>query len=109
MEVYEDVLGLQIAIHDIVLVKVLYSQYHFSYDYPCFILSKLLLPAQMEEELASGAKLEHEVQILLCSECLNEVTDEGMFQLHQYLALEDDLLKFALLHQLFDRDHFHGA
>ena len=63
----------------------------------------------MVEELASGAKLEHQVQVLVRAERLHEVYNAGVLQLRKDLSLKCDLLKLAIRKQFFNLDNLHGA
>ena len=63
----------------------------------------------MEEELTDWAEFENEVQVVLRSEGLDELTYERMLDTPEDLALEQDLSEFAMSLNFIDWDHFHSA
>ena len=78
VEVNENVLGLEISIHDLMRVKMLKSKDNLSNNYSGIVLRKSLVLAQVKEKLTSRAKLKHEVKILFGSKRLDKLTDERM-------------------------------
>lgn len=98
IDIYENVLRFQIPIQHILRMDVLQAEQHLRKVEPCLLLRKPRLALKQIEQLATRAKVDHKVQVLLTLECVLQLDHEGVLQqsLH-HLQFTEDLLVAALL------------
>ena len=107
VNVNEDVLGLDVPIHNIFRVEVFEAEEKLSEVELCLFLSELLHLAQMEEHLATRAQVHDEEQFRLRLKRPVQFDDEWVTDLLHDLALVDYWFDFLLSCQLIFPHNFH--
>mmetsp|Transcript_29000 Transcript_29000/g.84662 ORF Transcript_29000/g.84662 Transcript_29000/m.84662 type:complete len:208 (+) Transcript_29000:561-1184(+) len=103
--VQQDVLWLEISVDDLDGVQVLQGACDLRRVEPCSGLRQALLPREPEEELASGAVVQHEVKLLRRLEGEVHAHDKGVPHHAQDTALCPSVLDLPPpLHMVFAQD-----
>lgn len=111
----EDVLGLDVPMHDVFLVEVLEGGRHLRYVLGCLGLGEALLLAEMLVEFALGGEFEDEEDPLRVVEVAVQTEDVGVreVRLDFYLAADllfyFPLLELGLVQDLQSADEARGA
>lgn len=95
--VEEQILGLEIAMNDALLVQVLYGRDDLSELGASLLLLHAAVRDQVVEDLAARRVLHHQVESLLCLYDLEELHDVRVVQALHDLDLAEELLQRALV------------
>lgn len=106
--VEHDVVGLEVALNDVVGVQVLDGQQDFGDVELGGVFVELLQFVQDLAQVAAGALLHDEEQLLGGLEGLEEFDDEGVLDLGEDVALCLGLAREVAAHDLLLAQHLHG-
>lgn len=108
--VEKDVLGLEVTVHNVVLVEMLKGQHKLSNVEPCTVLGEAALFLEMPEQLSTALVVGDEVELLLGLEGELEADEEGALERAlENLALADGVRDFLLGDDFLLGENLHGV
>ena len=105
--VEQDVLGLEVAVDDVVAVELLQREHDLGAVQPHAPLVEGALAPQVEEELAARLQRHHEVQLLAALERVVHRDDERVAHALQHVALGERVLHLVAHHDVRLLHHLH--
>mmetsp|Transcript_12468 Transcript_12468/g.39862 ORF Transcript_12468/g.39862 Transcript_12468/m.39862 type:complete len:321 (-) Transcript_12468:69-1031(-) len=107
--VQQDILRLEIAVHDVALVHVVQSKHQLCRVEAGAGLGEAALTAQVEEELPTCAIVDHEEELLLVLESETQRHQERVVQLAQHRPLRHGVLQLVPAKHRVLSQHLHGV
>lgn len=106
--VKQDVLRLQVPIHDSFFVEGFQGEYDFCCVEPDAGFSESLLPAEVVEKFSAIQEVHHHVKLFLGLESVVHVYEEGAFDLLHYLSFALGVVYLVALKDVLFSEDFHG-
>lgn len=107
LHVEQQVLGLEIAIHNVVVVQIAEGQHHFSSVESSAVFAEVIVAREVIEQFTAIEVIDHHVQVQLGLKGVFEIDQERVVDVFQNLVLCHGVLDCITLDHVVFANHFH--